>query len=237
MKILAFENSPNTMVVANLIRRTRESYKGISKESKEQFSIIEVAKRVGCSPSYYEEIELGKQELTSIKLIYGIAQTLEIPMDNLIKVYFGLSDEEISKNFGGENNLSYYSYSNRDILTSSATLEKTQYEIADTIGCSRSHYNRIVGGERGFKDIRFVYKLSKLLSIPMYVLVRNELNLSDEDMAKVISLPRNKESTKIEVSIPKDRTSEMRTKLINLIVDFSPSELEIAFAKLSAIKK
>lgn len=237
MKLLALENSPNTMELANLITCTRELCKGISKESKKQFSIREVAKRVGCSPSYYEEIEMGKQELTSIKLIYGISLVLEISMDYLVKVYLGLSQEEVSKNFGGEGNISYYGYSNSDILTSSATLGKTQYEIADTIGCSRSHYCKIVAGKREFKDIRLVYKLSKLLSIPMYVLIRNELNLSDEDMVKVISVPQNKESIKVEVAIPNDKTIEMRTELFNLIADFSPNELKIAYAKLSEIKK
>ena len=198
MKLLALENSPNTMELADLIRYNREFYKEIFKESREKFSIREVAKRVGCSPSYYEEM---------------------------------------FKNFGGENNISYYGYSNSDILTSSATLGKTQYEIADAIGCSRSHYCRIVAGKRGFNDIRLVYKLSKLLSIPMYVIIRNELNLSDEDMAKVISVPQNQKAMKVEVSIPDDKTVEIRTELINLIADFSPSELKIAYAKLSEIKK
>ena len=237
MKLLALENSPNTMALADLIRSTRELYKGISKENKKKYSIREVAKRVGCSPSYYEEIEMGKQELASIKLIYGIALVLEISMDYLIKVYLGLSHDDVYKNFGGENNISYYGYSNSDILTSSATLGKTQYEIADTIGCSRSHYCKIVAGKREFKDIRLVYKLSKLFSIPMYVLIRNELNLSDEDMAKVISVPQNQKAIKVEVAIPDDKTVEMRTELFNLIADFSPSELKIAYAKLSEIKK
>ena len=237
MKLLALENSPNTMVLADLIRSTRELYKGISKENKKKYSIREVAKRVGCSPSYYEEIEMGKQELASIKLIYGIALVLEISMDYLVKVYLGLSHDDVYKNFGGENNISYYGDSNSDILTSSATLSKTQYEIADTIGCSRSHYCKIVAGKREFKDIRLVYKLSKLLSIPMYVLIRNELNLSDEDMAKVISVPQNQKVMKVEVAIPDDKTVEMRTELFNLIADFSPSELKIAYAKLSEIKK
>ena len=237
MKMLAFENSPNTMALADLIRSNREFYKEIFEENREKFSIREVAKRVGCSPSYYEEIEQGKQELSSIKLIYGIALTLDLSMDYLVKIYLDLSYEEMFKNFGGENNISYYGYSNSDILTSSATLGKTQYEIADSIGCSRSHYCRIVAGKREFKDIRLVYKLSKLLSIPMYVLIRNELNLSDEDMAKVISVPQSQKAMKVEVAIPDDKTVEMRTELFNLIADFSPSELKIAYAKLSEIKK
>lgn len=237
MKLLALENSPNTMALADLIRSNREFYKEIFEGNREKFSIREVAKRVGCSPSYYEEIEMGKQELSSIKLIYGIALTLDLSMDYLVKMYLDLSYEEMFKNFGGENNISYYGYSNSDILTSSATLGKTQYEIADTIGCSRSHYCRIVAGKREFKDIRLVYKLSNLLSIPMYVLIRNELNLSDEDMAKVISVPQNPKDMKVEVAIPDDKTVEMRTELLNLIADFSPSELKIAYAKLSEIKK
>lgn len=49
-----------------------------------------------------------------------------------------------------------------------------------------------------------MYNLSKLLSIPLYVLIRNDLGISDEQMLAVISLPQKEDTTEVKTLIQKE---------------------------------
>lgn len=195
MKQLSIPKSQNTEEIAQLIREKRESLKkSLKKAHRKDFSIRVVAKRVGISPTHLERLEHGERDLSTINIIYGISRELNIPLNQLVKVYLGLSDEEERRCFfvdGG----AYHDIDNGRIIKdkSAKLLEKrgykvTEQEVATKLGCSKSHFNHYKSGRRKFKDIRLLYGLSELFDVPLYVFIRNELGITDDEIARVINL-------------------------------------------------
>ena len=60
-------------------------------------------------------------------------------------------------------------------------LKFTVKETAEIIGISPTHYSRIENGERELSDIKVIYGISRELEIPINLLIKTYLNLSDED--------------------------------------------------------
>ena len=205
MKKLDLPNSPYTPEVAKLVKDTRLSLKISEKNCKEQYSERAVCKKVGCSLNHYRRFEAGEKEICIIQHIYGISAALNIPMDKIVQMYLGISDSEILKHFTIVEEY-HESYDNRYILKEARKqIGKTSFskwtirDIADISGVSPTYYNRTEIGEITFKDIRFIYSVANRLNIPMYVLIRNALGITDEDMKKVISIYRvEKESLSFE---------------------------------------
>ena len=194
MKQLSIPNSQNTEEVARLIRDKRRSLKNnLKKTCRKEFSVREVAKRVGISPTHLNRLEHGERELSIVSMIYSISCELKIPLNQLVKVYLGLSDEEERRCFLVDGGV-YHDIDNSRIIKdkSAKLLEKrgykvTEQEVATKLGCSKSHFNHYKSGRRKFKDIRLLYGLSELLDVPLYVLIRNELGITDDEIVKVIS--------------------------------------------------
>ena len=194
MKQLSIPNSQNTEEVARLIRDKRRSLKNnLKKTCRKEYSVREVAKRVGISPTHLNRLEHGERELSIVSIIYGISSELKIPLNQLVKLYLGLSDEEERRCFL-VNSGAYHDLNNSQIIKdeSAKLLEKrgykvTEQEVAAKLGCSKSHFNHYKSGRRKFKDIRLLYGLSELLDVPLYVFIRNELGITDDEIVKVIS--------------------------------------------------
>ncbi len=180
--------SPNTAAVAHLVRSTRCIMKETHPEAKSQYKVRNFSKLVGCSPTHYERLEKGERELAKIKHLYGISSHLPLSLDLLIQLYLVLSNEEVDRHFTIRDKYKE-KRSNGELLRHVRT-EQIPYSIRDLAalgGISGTFYERIETGERTFKDIRAIYPIAKALNIPMYVIIRNELGLTDEDMKKVIS--------------------------------------------------
>ena len=191
MRTLSIEPNSNAMKVATLVKQTRIE---LSKENKHKYTVEVLAKALGCCKTHYLRLERGEKEFYKAKWIYGASKMLEIPLDQLIGIYLNLSAEEIKKNFTITLGNSYSYNNNMLIKEKRKNFESkvTHEEIAEAAGCSCSHISHIERGERLPKDIRLLYVFASKLDIPLWVLIRNELGLNDEDMKKVISIsPQN----------------------------------------------
>lgn len=193
MRTPQLTSSSHNSEVADLLRSTRCMMKNSKKGNKSQYTARAVARKVGCSPTHYGRLEEGKREIANIKLIYGISLTLHIPLDILIQTYLGISKNEVQEHFtiveeykSNLDNTKFLKLA-RKKLSESNGCKQTIRKIADNSGISATYYNRIELGENTFKDIRIIYPVSISLKIPMYVLIRNELGLTDTDMKNVIS--------------------------------------------------
>ena len=149
----------------------------------------EVAKAVGCSVTHYGRLENGSREFYQVKWLYGVAKVLDMPIDKLCKVYLGLSDEEVKKHFTITNG-DFYSHDSGQLVKSRRKKEgdMTQGELAQISGCSKSHLAHMEADGRTIKDVRLLYGLAKTLDIPLWVFIRNELGLEDEELRQMISL-------------------------------------------------
>ncbi len=195
MKTLSLQPSPHTQATASLIRTRRLELKKLDKSS---YTVDAVSKIIGCSKTNYTRLEDAITETYQVKWLYGISKALEIPLNELCATYLGLSNEETKKHFTikvGDN----YSFSNSQLfkekraqLSMNTHIKVVQGDISDVVGCSKSHLAHIERGARTTKNINLLYGLAKTLDIPLWVLIRNELKLSDSNMEKVISFsPEN----------------------------------------------
>lgn len=230
MKTLKFEQNQNVMEVAQLVRQARIRLK---KKDKEKYQVKAVADAIGCSVTHYERLEHGEKEIYHVKWLYGIAKVLEIPLDKLVGTYLGLTEQEIKKNFTimledsycRENSL--LMKEKRKLLSEESGTKVVQKDISEYIGCSKSHLSHMERGQRTFKDIRLLYGIAEKLEIPLWVLIRNELNLQEQEIQRVISYS------------PQNSVMCLRRKLIEQLEMFSPKELEMVedFLKIMAKMK
>ena len=190
MKTLSLQPSPHTQATASLIRARRLELKKLDTSA---YTIEAVSKFIGCSETHYQRLEDATRETYHVKWLYGISKILEIPLNELCATYLGLSNEETKKHFTikvGDT----YSFNNSQLikekrkqLSQSATTKVVQEDISDVVGCSKSHIAHIERGARTTKNIKLLYGLAETLNIPLWILIRNELKLSDSNMEKVIS--------------------------------------------------
>lgn len=187
MRMLHYdEPNTNTKKVGELVRQRRKLLKDAV--NKSDYSLRSLAKRTGHSITHIERIENGERELAKLDIIYEIAQELGIPINLIIKLYLDLSDEEERWCFCVDNKK--YFDGNNTILLKKARSEKSlsQQQIADAIGCSKTHYSYCEKMQRKLNDIRALYILAKATDIPLYVLIRNELGIDNDELIKLIDL-------------------------------------------------
>lgn len=226
MRTLNFETNPNSIEISNLVREKRIYLQKKDKVNKKKYTAKAIAKAIGCSSAHYQRLENGEKDFYNIKWIYGVSKELEIPLDKLIGIYLNLSEEELKKNFTillGDN----YPHNNSLLIKESRKhLESKvlQVEIAEIAKCSKTHITKIESSNRLVKNIQLLYVFAHKLNIPLWVLIRNELNLENEDMQNVISYS------------PKNSIKKMRQESIDKILQFSEDELNIAHTFLFNLK-
>lgn len=217
LKVLNFESNPNAGKVATLIREKRLE---LRRKDKAKYTQKAVARAIGCSPSHYQSLENGSKELTNVKWLYEIAKTLEIPLDKLVGIYFELPFEELKKNFTILIGDTYSNHNGSLVKERRISIGKElnnkvfQKEISEIIGCSSSHFSAFEREERLAKDIRLLYGMAMLLDIPLWVLIRNEIGLKDEEIQKVLSF------------LPKISMRHMREEVILKIQNLSDGDLK-----------
>ena len=171
-----------------------------------------------------------------VSTLYNMARGRNIPINQVVKSCLNISDFDEKRCFT-INDFLPYKTDNVEILKSSR--EKfgyTQKEVSRIIGCTESFVCCLESGRRKISDIRLMYNISKLYEIPLYVLIRNELGITDEELSRLISFGKNDESeTKLNTvkeNIPywNDEFSELFEKIQRL----SKSDLQIlVFMKIA----
>ena len=201
MKALNYGLNLNNAEVAELIRTTRKELYTANPSNRRQYTIRGAAKAIGISPTYYEKLENNKNAVVILKPIYAICKHLRIPINVIVQLSLNLSDEETRKHFLIRND-EQFSHDNGVVFKNAREqLKVTQEDVAKVIGCSKSHFAYCEEGKKSFKDIRPLYKISNTLNIPMYVLIRNELGITNEEMAKVISFENGDNNVTTESTI------------------------------------
>ena len=228
------QSSPNVIKFSQLVKQKRESG---------DYTIRKVAKRIGISPTHYGRIENGKIELSDIRVIYGISRELEIPINLLIKTYLDLSDEDERWCFTIDFDKPYDSRNAKVLYDARMRLSKERgnkvaiQEIADFIEYSKCHYWQCENGNRSFKNIYTLFKLSKYLKVPLYVFIRNELGLTDDELIKVINIPDNDTRIKVIFYLEDNEVVELKKKLIASIIKLEKNDLQVIERILSAFEK
>lgn len=243
MKMLVYPPNPNNVKVAELIRTTRKVLFNSDQGQKRKYTIRGVAEAVGISPTYYEELENNKNEVVKLKVIYGICRHLQIPINLIVQLSMNISDEVTRKHFLiDEKNV----YSNdagmvlkvaRKQLSELCGTKVTQEDLGKVAGCSKSTIAHYEKNQRLLNDIRPLYRIAELLNIPMYVLIRNELRISDEEIQSIIHLPNDNTKKEVKISIPNDNSMEQRIKILDIISTLTLEDLETLSKILPAFQK
>ena len=228
------QSSPNVIKFSQLVKQKRILLR---------YYIRNIAERIGISVTYYSRIENGQVELSDIKVIYRISRELKIPMNLLIKTYLNLSDEDEIWCFVIDYDFQY-DLSNAKVLHDARMrLSKERgnkvviQEIADFIEYSKCHYWQCENGNRSFKNIYTLFKLSKYLKVPLYVFIRNELGLTDDELIKVINIPDNDTRIKVIFYLEDNEVVELKKKLIASIIKLEKNDLQVIERILSAFEK
>jgi transcriptional regulator with XRE-family HTH domain len=116
-------------------------------------------------------------------------------------------------------------------------MKYTQKDLADASGCSETMISRCEKNIKVINDIRPLYKIADALEVPMYVLIRNELGISDEEMQSVIKLPKDNSKSKVKISIPNDDIADQRIRILDTISTLSQEDLETLSKFLPAFQK
>lgn len=228
------QSSPNAIKVSQLVKQKRILLR---------YSIRNIAERIGISVTYYSRIENGQVELSDIKVIYRISRELKIPMNLLIKTYLNLSNEDerwcfvIDYDFQYDLSNAKVLHDARMRLSKEKGRKVTCQEVADSIGYSKPHYWQCEKGNRSFNDIRPLFKLSKYLKVPLYVFIRNELGLTDDELIKVINIPDNDTRIKVIFYLEDNEVFELKKKLIASIIKLEKNDLQVIERILSAFEK
>ena len=231
MKMLCYEDSENTAQVAELIKQKRELLR--KGENKKNYSGRKIAEEIGHSNTHVTRIENGERELSKVKTIYGFARELDIPLNQLVKLYLNLTEEDENWCFCVDARNHYDTNSTRllNFVKKSLSEEKgykiTDRDMAEAIGCSTSHYCRCKNGKRKFNDIRALYNLSVFSHIPLYVWIRNELGITDEELMRVIDLPILDTRIHLVTFIDNDKSKELKIKLISAIAELKYEDLQV----------
>ena len=232
------QSSPNAINVSQLVKQKRELLR-----SSRIYTLRKVAERIEISPTHYSRIENGERELSDIKDIYGISRELEIPINLLIKTYLNLSDEDERCCFTINYDIPYDSSNAKVLKDARMRLSKekrckvTIQEVADSIGHSRCHYWQCENGNRSFNDIRTLFKLSIYLKVPLYVFIRNELGLTDDELIKVINIPDDDTRIKVVLYLEDNDAVELKKKLISSIIKLEKDDLQVIERIIPAFEK
>ena len=243
MKMLEYEPNPNNAKVAELIRTTRKSLYTANPDKNWQYTIRGVAEAVGISPTYYGELETDKNEVVKLKPIYRICKHLQIPINLIVQLSMNLSDEETRKHFLIDGKKDYphdvgkVLISARERLTELQGVKVTQEDVGKIAGCSTTNIARCETNQRLLNDIRPIYRIAVMLDIPMYVLIRNELGISDEDMQAIILLPKDHTKREVRINIPNDDFVELRINTLDLVSNLAVEDLETISRILIAFQK
>ena len=228
------QSLPDVIKVSRLVKQKREHLK---------FTVRKTAEIIGISPTHYSRIENGKRELSYIRIIYGISRELEIPINLLIKTYLNLSDEDEIWCFTIDYDIPYDSSNAKVLKDARMRLSKekrrkvTIQEVADSIGYSKPHYWNCENGNRSFNDIRPLFKLSKYLKVPLYVFIRNELGLTDDELIKVINIPTADNQIKVVLYLEDNDAVELKKKLIASISKLNRDDLQVIERIIPAFEK
>ena len=241
MHLLKYSESSNNQKVAELINNRIAQLKATS--NKGDFRIGNTFNRIGNSTTHINRIRNTERELFNVHTIYGISRELGIPINELVKTYLGLSDKEEVRCFYITN--TEYASSNAAVLKNAASsLAKrrgcrkvTQAEIAKTVGCTPSHMSHVMRGLRSMPDIRMLYRLSALLEIPLYPLIRNELGVTTEDLAKIINLPHTERVINLSIFVNDDESLSARKELFKIISVIDAERLPIVTEVVTALAR
>lgn len=244
MKMLEYPTNPNNAKIAELIRTTRYAlYEGAAKSKKWNYTERGVAEAAGISVGYYGELENNNNEVVKVKAIYGICNHLQIPINLIVQLSLNLSDEAIRKHFFIDGK-KVYSHDNgtliksaREQISNITGIKYTQEDLRKVAGCSKSTIAYCEKNKRVLNDIRPLYKIAEELNIPMYVLIRNELGISDEDMQLVIKLPKDNSIREVKISIPNDDIVDQRIKILEIISNLTKDDMETLSKILPAFQK
>lgn len=165
-----------------------------------------------------------KQETYKIGAIYSLARARKIPINEIVRSYVNMSSYDEIKNFTF-NPVVPYKTNNAEILKEGREKAGLTLKVAARIiGCSESLICYFEQGKRNVTDIRYLYNFSKLYKIPLYILIRNELGITDKEMKKLVKL---EESYK---SLQKSGVEDESTLLCN-------EEISDLFAKIKKLSK
>ena len=90
---------------------------------------------------------------------------------------------------------------------------------------------------RSFNDIRTLFKLSIYLKVPLYVFIRNELGLTDDELIKVINIPADDTRIKVVLYLEDNDAVELKKKLIASISKLEKDDLQVIEKILPAFEK
>ncbi len=243
MKMLEYPPNPNNVKVAELIRTTRNALYTSAQDKKWRYTERGVAEAVGISPTYYGELENDENEVVKLKVIYGICKHLQIPINSIVQLSMNISDEDTRKHFLIDGKMVYPNDEGMVLKTARKQLSKlrgakvTQEDLAKVAGCHKSTITRCEKNQRLLNDIRPLYRIAVMLNIPMYVLIRNELGISDEEMQSIIQLPEDNTKREVKINIPNDDSVEQRIGILNIISTLSLEDLETISKILPAFQK
>ena len=243
MKMLEYLPNPNNARVAELIRTTRKALFNSAQDKKWRYTIRGVAEAVGISPTYYGELENNENEVVKLKVIYGICKHLQIPINLIVQLSMNISDEEVKKHFTIDGKKVYSNDEGmvlkaaRKQLSELRGVKVTREDLGKVAGCSKSTIGHYEKNQRLLNDIRPLYRIAVMLNIPMYVLIRNELGISDNEMQSIIQLPKDNTKREVKISIPNDEFMDQRIKILDIIATLTPEDLETLSKILPAFQK
>ncbi len=139
--------------------------------------------------------ELLNRRSFNVSTIYNRARGHNIPFNQLVKDYLNLTDFDEKTCFSIDYCKDYGTDNAKIFAQCREKQGLTMKMVANILGCSESLICYCEQGKRKLSDIRLLYKISKLFKIPFYVLVKNELGVTDEELAKVIKFNKDEDIT------------------------------------------
>ncbi len=170
-----------------------------------------------------------RQESSKIGVIYSMARARNFPINQIVKTFLNLSSYEEKRCFTINPTISYKTDNAEILKNGRRKVHLTQKEVSRIIGCSESLICYFEQGKRNISDIRYLYNFSKLYKIPLYVLIRNELGITNSEIAKLIKLDSVYESeSQSDVNgETKKFCDEEFAKLFAKIKKLSKSDLQV----------
>ena len=137
--------------------------------------------------------ESSNRSSFNVSTIYNLARGHNIPFNQLVKDYLNLTHFDEKRCFSIDYCIDYGTDNAKILARCRENQGLTMKMVANIIGCSESLICYCEQGKRKLSDIRFLYKISKLFKVPFYVLIKNELGVTDEELAKVIKFAKEED--------------------------------------------